>query len=295
MLVKGAQIVMKKSLNRKITRRDFLKISSAGVAGAAVLPIITDQISQASSPLDGKRLAMVIDLQRCVGCGACIIGCKNGNNVQGDVFWASRIIKTIGKFPNVRYEYIPTLCNQCDKAPCVKGCPTGALHKIAGDITMHDPAKCIGCRYCIANCPYGVIHFNDGQTHKFWRDTEPLIPGITSSAAEVTDQVGGTVIPFYNPERELSRKGTGLRYKGVVEKCTLCEHILVKGELPYCVEACPANARIFGDLNDPASEVNQILGKFRPWRLKEEQGTEPKVFYVRSFTSGSHAKSKGSI
>jgi molybdopterin-containing oxidoreductase family iron-sulfur binding subunit len=169
------------------------------------------------------------------------------------------------------------------------------MHKIAGDITMHDPGKCIGCRYCIANCPYGVIHFNGEKTHKFWRDDESLIAGITPSAMEVTQKVGGTVIPYYNPERELSREGTGLRYKGVVEKCTLCEHRVTKGELPYCVEACPANARIFGDLNDPNSDVSYILGKFRAWRLKENHGTEPKVFYVRSFTSGSHAKSKGSI
>ncbi len=286
---------MEKSSNKEISRRDFLKISSLGVAGAAVLPVMVGQISQASSVLDGKKLAMVIDLQRCTSCGSCIIACKNENNVQRDVFWASHISQTTGKFPNVRYEYIPTLCNHCEKAPCVKGCPTGAMHKIAGDITMHDPGKCIGCRYCMVACPYGVIHFNDAETHKFWRDNKPLIAGITPSAVEVTQQVGGTVIPYYNPERELSRKGTGLRYKGVVEKCTLCEHRVTKGELPYCVESCPANARIFGDLNDPNSEVSYILGKFRAWRLKEDHGTEPKVFYVRSFTSGSHAKSKGSI
>ena len=279
---------------KKVTRRDFIKVSGLGLT-AAIIPTVIGGLVQASSPLDGKKLAMVIDLQRCTACGACIIACKNENNVQGGVFWASRISKTTGKFPNVRYEYIPTLCNHCEKAPCVKGCPTGAMHKIAGDITMHDPAKCIGCRYCIMNCPYGVIHFNDGKTHKFWRDNKPLIAGVTPSAVEVTQQVGGTVIPYYNPERELSRKGTGLRYKGVVEKCTLCEHRVTRGELPYCVEACPANARIFGDLNDPNSEVNYILGKFRGWRLKEDHGTEPKVFYVRNFASGSHVKSKGSI
>lgn len=279
---------------KKVNRRDFIKVSGLGLV-ATIAPVVIGGLAKASSPLDGKKLVMVIDLQRCTGCGSCIIACKNENNVQGDVFWASHISKTTGKFPNVRYEYIPTLCNHCEKAPCVKGCPTGAMHKIAGDITMHDPDKCIGCRYCIVNCPYGVIHFNGENTHEFWRDDEPLIVGITPSAVEVTQQVGGTVIPYYNPERELSHEGAGLRYKGVVEKCTLCEHRVTRGELPYCVEACPANARIFGDLNDPNSEVSYILGKFRAWRLKEDRGTEPKVFYVRSFTSGSHAKSKGSV
>jgi molybdopterin-containing oxidoreductase family iron-sulfur binding subunit len=282
------------STNNKVTRRDFIKVSGLGLT-AAIIPVTIGRLAQASNPLDDKKLAMVIDLQRCTGCSACIIACKNENNVQGDVFWASRISRTIGKFPNVRYEYIPTLCNHCEKAPCVKGCPTGAMHKIAGDITMHDPSKCIGCRYCVVNCPYGVIHYNKEKTHNFWRNDKPLIASITPSAVEVTQQVGGTVIPYYNPARELSHDGTGLRYKGVVEKCTLCEHRVTKGELPYCVEACPANARIFGDLNDPDSEVSYILGKFRAWRLKEDLGTEPKVFYVRSFTSGSHTKSKGSI
>ena len=285
---------MEKLHKKELSRRDFLKISSIGVA-VAVIPAFIGRPSKATSALAGKKLAMVIDLSRCVGCGACIIACKNENNVQGGVAWASRISRTVGKFPNVRYEYTPTLCNHCTNAPCVKGCPTGAMHKGDGDITMHTPDKCIGCRYCIINCPYGVIHFNEDKTHKFWRDDKALIEGATSSAVGVTEEVGGTVIPYYNPDKELSHPGMGLRYKGIVEKCTLCDHRVKVGELPYCVEACPANARIFGDLNDPNSEVNKILGKFRPMRLKEELGTEPKVYYVRSFNPGTYGRTKGSI
>ena len=285
---------MKRPFNKEITRRDFLKASGAGVAGAVMLGVMGGQV-EARSTLAGKRLAMVIDLQRCTACGACIIACKSENNVQQDVAWASRIRSTVGEFPNVRFEYLPTLCNHCENAPCVKSCPTGAMHKADGDITMHDPEKCIGCRYCMAACPYGVIFFNAEKTHKFWRNDKPLIEGVTPSAVAVTQEVGGTVIPYYNPAKELSLPGMALRKEGIVEKCTLCDHRVVKGELPYCVEACPANARIFGDLNDPNSEVNQILGKFRSWRLKEDFGTEPKVFYVRSFNPGSYLKTKGSI
>ena len=285
---------MNKVYNKKITRRDFVKLSSLGVA-AVVIPAVAGQPAQAQSPLEGKKLVMVIDLHKCTGCGSCSITCKNENNVQGDVYWSSRISKTTGEFPNVRYEYITTLCNHCEKAPCVKACPVRAMYKGPGDITMHNPEKCIGCRYCILNCPYGVINFNAVKTHKFWRDDKPLIDDITSSAVEVTEEVGGTVIPYYNPARELSRSGTGLRNKGTVEKCTFCDHRVSKGELPYCVESCPANARIFGDLNDPSSEVSQILGKFRGWRLKEELKTEPKVFYVRSFNPGTIERTKGSI
>jgi molybdopterin-containing oxidoreductase family iron-sulfur binding subunit len=287
-------MVTGKSYFKEISRRDFLKVGGLGLA-VAVVATTASQVVSAQSTIAGKKLAMVIDLHRCTGCGACMITCKNENNVQGDVFWCSRISQTVGKFPDVRYEYITTLCNHCENAPCVKGCPTGAMHKGDGDITMHEPEKCIGCRYCIINCPYGVIHFNEGKTHEFWREDKPLIAGATTSAVEVTQRVGGTVIPYYNPDKERSLPGMGLRRKGIVEKCTLCDHRVSKGELPYCVEGCPANARIFGDLNDPNSEVSQLLGKFSFWRLKENLGTEPKVFYIRSFNKGNNRLGKGSV
>lgn len=287
-------MVTRKSYLKEISRRDFLKVGGLGVA-AAVVATTASQVVSAQSTLAGKKLAMVIDLHRCTGCGACMITCKNENNVQGNVFWSSRISQTVGKFPNVRYEYIPTLCNHCENAPCVKGCPTTAMHKIEGDITMHEPDKCIGCRYCIINCPYGVIHFNAGKTHEFWRNDKSVIAGVTTSAVEVTQRVGGTVIPYYNPDKENSLPGMGLRRKGIVEKCTFCDHRVSKGELPYCVEGCPANARIFGDLNDPNSEVSKLLGKFGSWQLKEHLGTEPKVFYIRSFNEGNNKLGKGSI
>ncbi len=236
---------------------------------------------------------MVIDLHRCTGCGSCIITCKNENNLQEGVAWSNRINETEGTFPNVRYTYIPTLCNHCEKAPCVKACPTSAMHKGAGGLTLHDTDKCIGCRYCMAQCPYGVIFFNYETPHQSWRSDEALIEGATSSPKEVTETVGGTVIPYYNAAREETYPG--IRPRGVVEKCTMCDHRIRKGELPYCVEACPTNARIFGDLDDPESEINEILGKYRPFRLREELGTEPKVHYVRGFKPGGYEKTKGSV
>ena len=239
------------------------------------------------------RYAMVIDLQRCVGCSACSIACRSENNVSDGIFWSHKITETSGTFPNVRFHYIPTLCNHCENAPCVRGCPTQAMYKQADNITMHDPKKCIGCRYCMFNCPYGVIYFNWQKAHPFWRDETVVMEGGGISPAEEARKVGGTVIPYYNPEREDTL--AGIRPMGVVEKCTFCDHLVQKGKLPACVEACPADARVFGDLDDPASQVNRLLGKFRPFRLKESLGTRPSVYYIRDFSSAGYESTKGGL
>lgn len=240
-----------------------------------------------------SRYAMVIDLQRCTGCSSCSISCKNENNVSEGIYWSGKITETSGTFPNVRFHYIPTLCNHCEDAPCVRGCPTRAMHKLDNGITMHNPKKCIGCRYCMINCPYGVIYFNWSNPHEFWRDKRVLMKGGTSSPAEETRKVGGKEIPYYNPEREATL--SGIRAKGVVEKCTFCDHRIKKGKLPRCVDACPADARIFGDLDDPKSQINKLIGKFRPFRLKESLGTKPGVFYIRDFSSAAYPRTKGGI
>ncbi len=239
------------------------------------------------------RYAMVIDLQRCVGCGGCSISCRNENNVSEGMYWSHKITETSGTFPNVRYHYMPTLCNHCTNAPCVRGCPTKAMHKLDNGITMHDPQKCIGCRYCMINCPYGVIYFNWKDAHPFWKEENSLIQGVTSSPAEEVSKVGSKGTPYYNPERNATLPG--IRPKGVVEKCTFCDHRVKEGKLPRCVEACPADARIFGDFEDPGSEVRQLLGKFRPFRLKEALGTEPAVFYIRDFSSANYPRTKGGV
>jgi molybdopterin-containing oxidoreductase family iron-sulfur binding subunit len=272
----------------KITRRALFKLGGLAVA-TAVAP------KSAEGKITGKRLAMVIDLQRCAGCGTCIIACKNENNVQSSFFWANKIAKTEGEFPHVRYDFIPTLCNQCEKAPCVQVCPTAAMHKGYGDITMHNPDKCIGCKTCIAACPYGVISFNKKRPYKFWESDRVLIKGSTLSPQEVRQKLKAKALPYYNPDREGTLAQAGTRYKGIVEKCTFCDHRVKRGKLPYCVERCPAKARIFGDLNDPDSEVRWILGKYHPLRLKEHLRTEPKVFYVRSFNPGTYQKTRGSV
>ena len=224
--------------------------------------------------------AMVIDLHKCVGCAACDIACKTENNLDGDVHWSNHFTETKGTFPNVRYEYVPTLCNHCEDAPCVKVCPTKAMHQNGNGIVLHNADKCIGCRSCQLACPYNVIHFNEEMQHEKYRVDKPLMEGLTASGKEIADKAK-TPIPNYNPERE--KTYDGIRRKGIVEKCTFCDHRVKEGKQPWCVEACPPGARIFGDLNDKKSKVNQLLGKYSAHQLLKSKGTKPKVFYIREF------------
>ena len=115
----------------------------------------------------------------------------------------TRSPKQSGHFPNVWYHYIPTLCNHCENAPCVRGCPTQAMHKQENGITMHDPKKCIGCRYCQFNCPYGVIYFNWNANPIAFGDRKRLDQrGNVLPSRRMAREAGGKVIPNYNPERD---------------------------------------------------------------------------------------------
>lgn len=227
-----------------------------------------------------KNFAMTIDLQKCVGCAACSISCKNENNTPDGINWSYHTTETKGIFPNVNYEYVPTLCNHCEDAPCVKACPTQAMYKDENGLTLHDADKCIGCKSCMLACPYGVISANYEEPHKYWRDQHVLIEGGTSTGQQVADATE-EILPYYNPDRAFTYEG--LRYKGIVEKCTLCDHRLKVGEQPYCVTSCPADARLVGDLNDPDDKINQLLAKHSSRTLLPDKGTKPKVFYIRSY------------
>ena len=237
-------------------------------------------------PVDlyNAKLGMVIDLHKCTGCGTCVIACKSENNIQDGVLWGNRTSKTEGEFPNVKYSFYPTLCNQCDEPPCINANPDGCLYKGPGGITMIDAENCDESSEVSAQvCPYNRITYNAGETHSFWKNEEALIDGVTSPSSEVAEQVGGDVIPHYNPDKEPSPAGSGITNAGGIEKCTFCDHRVEKGALPYCVEACPTKARTFGDLDTPYSEVSKLLEEHEAWRDKEDLGTEPKVYYIRKY------------
>jgi Fe-S-cluster-containing dehydrogenase component len=257
-----------------------------------------------------SKYGMVIDLQKCVGCGACALACKTENNTQdrakGQRFnWADFLMTTEGKFPKVTFTSRPVLCNHCTDAPCVKACPVTpkAMHKHENGMTIHNMERCIGCRQCQKACPYStedmdkkgaqysVISFNDftDEVHPFYRDAKEAIPGCTSSGAGVSKEAGETP-----PHRTMYRHSdyANLRESGKVEKCIFCEHRVLGGEQPYCVVSCPAKARIFGDQSDPNGEIGKLLKKHKAVRLKnnkggllkpDEKGTQPNVFYINAF------------
>ena len=223
------------------------------------------------------RYAMVIDLDRCTGCRTCMVACKVENNTPQATYWMYVFRYEEGEFPNSRIWFMPRPCMHCDNAPCVKVCPVGARYKRLDGLTATDWERCIGCRYCEVACPYGVNSFNwkEPQENYYldWEDTT-LLP--------VTN---GNGLPYANPDLaeaygpENRHIAGGGHHKGVMEKCTFCVHRLEKGLQPACANACPTQAIHFGDLDDPDSDIAQLQQK-HSFRLLEDLGTEPRVFYI---------------
>jgi molybdopterin-containing oxidoreductase family iron-sulfur binding subunit len=218
-------------------------------------------------PVPGVVFGYALNISKCKGYRDCVGACVKENNqgrdsqvqyirvlqmdkgnmdlMQSEHYYDPETVPVEGKF------YMPVQCMQCDNPPCVKACPVNATWKEADGIVVIDYDWCIGCRYCMAACPYWARHFN-------W--TEPKI-----DAAEL------------NPETNYP--GNRPRPKGVVEKCHFCTQRTRKGRQPACMEACPTGARVFGNLLDPNSEIRYILENKTVFRLKEELGTEPKFWY----------------
>ncbi len=234
------------------------------------------------------KYAMVVDLNRCQGCRACMEACKVENNTAEGVFWMHVFRFETGEFPDTRQSYLPRPCMHCDNAPCVKVCPVGARYKREDGLVLTDFERCIGCRYCELACPYGVNYFN-------WRkpaDSYFLDWGDT----DIQAATGGAIPPYRNPDLDepqgAERRMTagGGHHKGVMEKCTFCVHRVEKGMLPACVTTCPVAALRFGDVEDAASPVSKFLREHEHFRLLEETGTEPSVFYVGGNPPGSETR-----
>ena len=251
------------------SRRNFLKISGVCLLGLGVKPVV-DAFAKGEQPqilpnpdaLTAKRWAMVVDMKKCVDdCKDCIDACHRTHNVP-DLGNPKEEIKWIWHehyghaFPGQEHEYeaeeiehkpFMVLCNHCDNPPCVRVCPVQATWKRSDGIVMMDFHRCIGCRCCMAACPYGSRSFN-------WRDPRPYVKEI-------------------NPNFPT-------RTKGVAEKCNFCVERLAVGLMPACVEACKHGALLFGALEEPDSPVREALRTNFTICRKPELGTRPQVYYI---------------
>jgi len=227
-------------------------------------------------PMRERKWGMVIDTRKCVGCNACTVGCVMENKLPPGVVYRPVIDLEVGTFPNVTRKFLPRPCMQCENPPCVPVCPVGATWKREDGIVEIDYNACIGCRYCITACPYQARTFDFGEN---WTDgaAQGLPGGLVLDGAKVYEE-----LPNFEYGKEWHR-GEGVIPKspvGNARKCTFCAHRLEVGELPMCVTTCIGRATFFGDLNDPESLVSQLLARNNAVRLKEELGTEPKVYYL---------------
>ncbi len=196
------------------------------------------------------RYGMVIDLRICISCNSCTVACKAEHGTQPGMFWCKVLEHESGRYPKVKRLFLPVLCNHCADALCVKVCPTGASRARADGIVVVDYEKCMGCKACIAACPYEARTF----------------------VAERTFYFANTPIPYGVDELDGA--------EGVVQKCTLCAPRVDKGLVPACVEVCPTSCRVFGDLDDAAGELRKCLAAGPSMRLLEAKGTNPSVHYL---------------
>lgn len=259
----------------EINRRGLFKIAgflALGFAGKQVTEELYASDDHKTSTPGTKRLAIVVDIKKCLAqgdCQDCITACHNSHNVP-DFENPHHAVRWMWKdeyknlFPThdhwftcdtYKQKPIIALCNHCDNPPCVRVCPTKATFKRESDGTVViDPHRCIGCRYCIAACPYGARSCN-------WRDPR------TEDGTKIY------------PDKEITHEYPP-RVRGVVEKCTFCVERRAEGLAPKCVEACKANALIFGDVNDPDSEIRKVLADNYTILRKPELGTHPQAYYI---------------
>ena len=261
----------------KPSRRDFIKTAAATIL-ALILPGSFNPVrAKTKAPVTGnaafsknniahtltaKRWAMAVDLTKCTAdCTDCIVACHTLHNVpnfgnpKDEIKWIWQEPFS-AVFPGEQHAYSgerlrklapPVFCNHCENPPCVRVCPTGATFQRADGIVMMDYHRCIGCRLCMAACPYGARSMN-------YRNPRPFIDRI-------------------NPDFPT-------RAKGVVEKCNFCEERIAKGLLPACVEACRQKALTFGDVEDTRSEIRLLLEKRFSLRRRAHLGTGPQIYYL---------------
>ncbi len=222
-------------------------------------------------PVDKRKWSMVIDLRKCVGCYACTVSCIAENKLPPGVVYRPVLSEEIGTYPNTTERYIPRPCMQCEDPPCVQVCPVHATWKRKDGIIEIDYDQCIGCRYCITACPYSARTFDKGH---YYTEDAPKTKEMVGKKARVYE-----VEPMFAYGKPWPREDDDSPI-GNARKCHFCIHRVEKGMLPACVVSCIGRATYFGDANDSKSLVAELIGKPNVMRLKEEMGTNPKVYYL---------------
>jgi molybdopterin-containing oxidoreductase family iron-sulfur binding subunit len=222
---------------------------------------------------DQHRWVMVIDLRKCVGCHACTVACVAENKLPPGVVYRPVMTEEIGTYPNVTFNFLPRPCMQCEQSPCTEVCPVNATYHDEEDIVVVDYEQCIGCRACMAACPYGARTYDFGY---YYVEQLPVV-----DRAVVGDKIAAGyehISQEYGQEWE--RTGQHESPVGNVRKCHFCLHRIKDGILPACTTTCIGRATYFGDSNDPKSLVSELISKPNVIRLKEELGTDPRVYYI---------------
>jgi molybdopterin-containing oxidoreductase family iron-sulfur binding subunit len=278
--------------NRKLTRKEFLKLGATS-AGAVmltktaiaekafaqdapgpskrmfrdgddvILRMQDDLIRTLIKPQEARKWTMVIDLRKCAGCFACTIACKAENVLPLGVVYRRVLDLETGRYPNIRRDFVPVLCNHCENAPCVTACPVKATTQRKDGVVDMDYKKCIGCRACINACPYGSRVSDFGE---FYTDKTPRVQDYEKR-------------PAFEYKKEWRRE-RGKSPIGNARKCHFCIHRVERGLLPACVSTCIGKATYFGDKEDNKSLVAELIQQNKVKRLKEGLGTKPRVYYI---------------
>lgn len=252
----------------------------AAAAGAdpATLDILErmrqELVRALAKPVEQRRWIMVIDQRKCVGCHACTIACVAENKLPPGVVYRPVLEEEIGVYPNVTRRFTPRPCMQCDNPPCTTVCPVNATYKNADGIVAMNYDQCIGCRACIAACPYGARTFDFGYTYT---QNTPTADGVLVGQGTADSYERATSYEYGSLRQ---REGHEASPIGNVRKCHFCMHRVGVGQLPACVTTCIGRATMFGDANDPNSLVAEMIAKPNVMRLKEELGTAPRVYYL---------------